>query len=158
MHQKSDGLIRAVAVFKFLKAATLIVTGVGILKMMHMDVGNKVFHWVAMLGLDPGRPFVNHVIEKATNLSPKRIEELGIVSLLYAGLFLTEGIGLWLLKRWGEWFTVIITSSLVPFEVYEIFRHPSAIKIAVLAINVAIVVYLIYRIRTDARRTAPIHQ
>lgn len=151
MHQKSDGLIRAVAVFKFLKAATLIVTGVGILKMMHMDVGDKVVHWVAMLGIDPGRPFVNHAIEKASHLSPKKIEELGLASFVYAGLFLTEGIGLWLLKRWGEWFTVIITSSLVPFEVYEIFRHPSAIKIVVLVINIAIVVYLIYRIRTDAQ-------
>jgi uncharacterized membrane protein (DUF2068 family) len=70
------------------------------------------------------------------------------VSFIYAGLFLTEGIGLWLMKRWAEWFTVIITSSLVPFEVYELYRDPSATKILVLVINVAVVIYLLYRIRS----------
>lgn len=155
MNSSQNRFIRLVAVFKLLKAATLIVTGVGILKMMHMDVGDKVFHWVAMLGLDPGRPYVNHVIEKATNLSPTKIEELGIVSFVYAGLFLTEGTGLWLEKRWAEWFTVIITSSLVPLEVYEICKHPTAVKIVVLALNIAIVGYLIYHIRTQAHDRRP---
>jgi uncharacterized membrane protein (DUF2068 family) len=72
--------------------------------------------------------------------------------MVYAGLFLTEGIGLWLEKRWAEWLTVIITSSLVPIEIYEIYRHPTAIKIAVLLINIAIVAYLLYRIRDKRMR------
>jgi uncharacterized membrane protein (DUF2068 family) len=151
MDRKSDGLIRVVAVFKLVKAATLIVTGFGILKLMHMDVATVVDHWIARLGVDPGSHLLNGAIAKVTNLSPKKIEEIGLVSFVYAALFLTEGIGLWLLKRWAEWFTAIITSSLVPLEVYEIFRHPTALKIVVLAINVAIVGYLIYRIRTDPR-------
>jgi uncharacterized membrane protein (DUF2068 family) len=89
------------------------------------------------------------MLERAANLTPNNIKGLGIVSFIYAGLFLTEGIGLWLVKRWAEWFTVIITSSLVPLEVYEIYRHPSPIKILVLVINIAVVGYLLYRIRTD---------
>jgi uncharacterized membrane protein (DUF2068 family) len=68
-------------------------------------------------------------------------------SFVYAALFVAEGTGLWLEKRWGEWLTVIITSTLIPVEIYEIYRHPSGIKVAVLVINVGIVVYLIYRIR-----------
>jgi uncharacterized membrane protein (DUF2068 family) len=46
----------------------------------------------------------------------------------------------------AEWFTVIITGSLVPFECYEIFRRPTPIKILLLIINIAIVGYLLYRI------------
>ena len=87
-------------------------------------------------------------IEKASNLSHAKVKGLGIVSFIYAGLFLTEGIGLWLIKRWAEWFTIIITSSLVPVEIYEIHHHPTAIKILVLVINIAVVVYLLYRIRS----------
>lgn len=151
MQSSQDRVIRLVAVFKILKAATLIVTGIGILKLMHMDVARELDHWVAMLGLDPGSRYVSQAIQRATNLSPHRIRELGLVSFVYAGLFLTEGIGLWLLKRWAEWFTVIITSSLLPFEIYEIHRHPTAIKIVVLVINVAIVVYLLYRIAKEPR-------
>ena len=38
--------------------------------------------------------------------------------MIYAELFLTEGIGLWLEQRWAEWLTVIITSALIPIEIY----------------------------------------
>jgi uncharacterized membrane protein (DUF2068 family) len=102
-----------------------------------------------MLGLDPGNQYIGRALEKAANLSPNKIKGLGIVSFIYAGLFLTEGIGLWLVKRWAEWFTVIVTSSLVPVEVYEVLRHPTPVKILVLLINVAVVGYLLYRIRTE---------
>jgi uncharacterized membrane protein (DUF2068 family) len=47
----------------------------------------------------------------ASNLRPDKIEQLGLGSMIYAGLFLTEGIGLWLEKRWAEWLTVIIIES-----------------------------------------------
>ena len=95
--------------------------------------------------------YVNEAFEKAIRLSPHRIKELGLVSFVYAGLFLTEGLGLWFLKRWAEWFTVIITSSLVPVEVWEICRHPSAVKVVVLGINLAVVGYLVWRIRKEPR-------
>lgn len=75
------------------------------------------------------------------------MKDLGVGSFVYAALFLTEGIGLWLLKRWAEWFTVGITASLVPLEVWEIHHHPTAVKILVLMINIAVVGYLLYRIR-----------
>ena len=135
--------------FKLAKAALLIATGVGILKLMHMDVAGALDYWIARLGLDPGSRYVNEAFEKAIHLSPHRIKELGLVSFVYAGLFLTEGLGLWFLKRWAEWFTVIITSSLVPVEVWEICRHPSGVKVVVLGINLAVVGYLVWRIRKE---------
>ena len=135
--------------FKLLKAILMIAVGVGTLKLLHRDVASVLEHWVTMLGLDPGNEYIDRLLEKAANLSPNKIKGLGIVSFIYAGLFLTEGIGLWLVKRWAEWFTIIITSSLVPFEVYEIHRHPTPIKMLVLVINVAVVGYLLYRIRSE---------
>jgi uncharacterized membrane protein (DUF2068 family) len=151
MNPSHSGLIRLIAVFKLFKAASLIVVGFGILRLIHKDVGAQLEHWVAMLGFDPGSRIISHAIEKATNASPRKIREFGIVSFIYAGLFLTEGIGLWLMKRWAEWFTVIITSSLVPVEIYEIFHHPTAIKVLVLVINIAVVAYLLYRIKGESR-------
>jgi uncharacterized membrane protein (DUF2068 family) len=100
------------------------------------------------LGLDPGNRFVDATLARASNLSPEQIKKLGLGSFLYAALFLTEGTGLWLLKRWGEWLTVIITGSLVPVEIYEIYRHPSEVKVAVLVVNVGVVGYLIHHIRS----------
>jgi uncharacterized membrane protein (DUF2068 family) len=96
---------------------------------------------------------VDAALSKASDLRPEQIKRLGLGSFLYAALFLAEGTGLWMQKLWGEWLTVTITGSLVPVEVYAIDRHPSAVKVVVLVINLGIVGYLLHRIRS--RRTAP---
>ena len=147
MKASHSRLLQLIALFKLVKAALLIAVGVGALKLLHKDVAGAVEHWVELLRLDPNNHYIDTALEKASNLTPDKIKELGLGSMVYAGLFLTEGIGLWLEKRWAEWLTVIITSSLIPLEIYEIYRHPTAIKIAVLLINIAIVAYLVYRIR-----------
>lgn len=147
MKSSDDRLLRLIAVFKFLKAGLLIALGVGLFKLLHKDVGEVLEHWCEALRLDPGSHFVNLALEKAMKVRPGQVKKLGLGSFLYAGLFLAEGTGLWLRKRWGEWLTVIITSSLVPFEIYEIYGHPSYVKAVVLVLNVAVVVYLIWHIR-----------
>ena len=147
MKSSNDKVLRLIAVFKFLKSAALIALGVGAFKLLHKDLCDLTEYWVRALRLDPGSRYVEVALAKVVNLHPDQIKKLGLVSFLYAGLFLAEGMGLWLQKRWGEWLTVIITSSLLPVEIYEIYRHPSAVKVAVLALNLGIVVYLIYRIR-----------
>jgi len=152
MKSSDDGLLRLIAVFKFLKAALLIALGIGLFKLLHKDIGDVLEHWFEALRLDPGRHFVNLALEKAAHVSPAQVKKLGLGSFLYAGLFLTEGTGLWLRKRWGEWLTVIITSSLIPVELYEIYRHASYTKSVVLALNVAIVIYLIYHMGTAGSR------
>jgi uncharacterized membrane protein (DUF2068 family) len=149
MKTSDDWLIRLIAVFKFVKAGLLIALGVGVFRLVHKDLGSVIEHWCEAMRLDPGSHFVNLALEKAAHVSPEQVKKLGLGSFLYAGLFLAEGTGLWLRKRWGEWLTVIITSSLVPVEIYEIYRRPSYVKVVVLALNVAIVVYLIYHIRSQ---------
>ena len=146
MQSSEIGLLRLIAFFKLVKAALLILTGIGLLKLVHLDPAAELEHWIIKLGLDPGSRLLNHAIERVTNIPPNRIKELGIGTFIYAALFLTEGIGLWMLKRWAEWFTVIATGSLIPIEAYEIYRHPTPLKFLVVLLNVAIVVYLAYRI------------
>lgn len=146
----ADGrLLRVIAVFKFLKAALLVALSAGAFRMLHQDLGMRLDHWVRALRLDPGNRYVEHLLMRLSNLSPIQIKRIGLAGLLYAGLFVVEGTGLWLKRRWGEWVTVVLTGMLVPVEVYEIVQRPTAIKVLVLLVNVGIVVYLIYRIRMD---------
>ena len=146
--RKDAALLRAIAVFKFLKAASLIAVSVGVFRIMHQDMGMRLEHVIRALRLDPGNRYVEMLLARVSNLSPEQVKRFGVVGLIYAGLFLVEGTGLWLQRRWGEWATVVITGGLVPIEVYEILRHPSLVKIGVLLVNVAVVWYLIHRIRT----------
>ena len=105
--------------------------------------------WVLRLGLDPGSRQVGRFLVKAAALTPSRLRELGVGSLVYAAVFLTEGLGLWRLKRWAEWLTVLITSSLVPVEAYEIYQHPTVVRVLLVLVNLGVVAYLVYRIRSD---------
>jgi uncharacterized membrane protein (DUF2068 family) len=147
MKSSQDGLLRLIAIFKFFKAALLVALGVGLFKLLHKNVGDVLEHWSEALRLDPGSHFLNLALMRAGHLSPQQVRKLGFGSFFYAALFLAEGTGLWLRKRWGEWLTITITGSLVPLEIYEIYRHFSYVKVVVLVLNVAVVIYLIYHIR-----------
>jgi uncharacterized membrane protein (DUF2068 family) len=80
-------------------------------------------------------------------LDDRRLKELSIGTFIYAGVFLVEGVGLALKKRWAEYFTIITTSSFLPIEIYEVARRVSGGKILALVINLAVVVYLIVELR-----------
>ena len=147
MKTSQTKVVRLIALFKLLKGVLLIAVGVAALKLLHTDIASLVESWVAVLGLDQNSRFVGRALSTAAALTPNRVRDLIMGSFLYGGLFLTEGIGLWLLKRWAMWFTVIITGSFLPLEIYELTRHPSAGKIGLLAANLALVGYLIRRIR-----------
>jgi uncharacterized membrane protein (DUF2068 family) len=146
MKTSQTRVVRLIALFKLLKGVLLIAVGVAALKLLHTDIATLVESWVAVLGLDQNSRFVGRALSTTAALTPNRVRDLIVGSFLYGGLFLTEGIGLWLLKRWAMWFTVIITGSFLPLEIYELTRHPSAGKIGLLAVNLALVGYLIRRI------------
>jgi uncharacterized membrane protein (DUF2068 family) len=153
MKSSQSGLIRLIAIFKLLKASLLIVVGVGALKLFHHGGYGAMEHWVTKLGVNPGGRYVDQAISKVANIPPSKLKDFGLGSFVYAVLFLTEGIGLWLMKTWAEWFTVLITASLVPLEIYEIHHRPTIPKMVVFAINVAVVVYLLFRIRKERSST-----
>jgi len=77
------------------------------------------------------------------SLGARRLRAISAGTFLYAGLLLTEGVGLLRRRRWAEYFTVIVTGSFIPLELYELTRRISLIRFVVLAVNVAIVQYLL---------------
>ena len=142
--------LRVIAVLKFVNAVLLIGLSVGAFRLLHRDLGDVLEHWVRALRLAPGNRFVDAALEKASLVTPAQIKKVGLGGLIYAGFFLAEGTGLWRRKRWGEWLTVVITSTLVPVEIWETYRHPTALKVVALVLNVGIVAYLIWRIRRES--------
>jgi uncharacterized membrane protein (DUF2068 family) len=145
--RKGTAALVLIALFKLLKGILLIAAGIGALKLLHKDVFETVSHWVDILRVDPDNRFIHGLISRVLSISPKQLQAASVGTFVYAALLLTEGTGLLLRKRWAEYFTIITTAGLIPLEVYEIVRRVTAAKIAVLIINVAIVVYLIARVR-----------
>ena len=146
--KSSDGtLIRLIALFKLLKTILFIAVGIGAFKLLYGDAAAMLERWVTALGLDPGNQFIERALDKAAGLTPNKIKGVGVGSFIYAALFLTEGIGLWRYRKWAEWLTVIATSSLIPFEIYELARRLTLPRVGALVVNVAVVVYLVVQLR-----------
>ncbi len=95
-----------------------------------------------------------HLIDWLTAMTPHNIELIATLACSYALLYATEGVGLWLQKRWAEYLTTVATASLIPFEIWELTRGLSLLKAAALALNVAIVIYL-YRVLKSDRKYLP---
>ena len=129
--------------------------GLGALQLLHPDVAARAQQWVATLATSSDRRIVQQLIALVGNLSPARLEALGIGAFLYAALFATEGVGLWLRKRWAEFLTVIATLTFVPVAVFELTRKVSPSRLAALVLNLVVVAYLARRL-LSRRRDEPL--
>jgi uncharacterized membrane protein (DUF2068 family) len=85
-----------------------------------------------------------HSLDQLFSLSSGKLRLVGAAIAVYALLEGAEAIGLWFQKRWAEYLTFIVTTSLIPFEVYELSKRVSVFKVIAIVINVAIVVYLLF--------------
>ena len=70
----------------------------------------------------------------------------------------TEAYGLWHAREWAEWFALLSGAAYMPFEVYELARHPTVFKWGILGINTLIVLYLAWLLRDSYRRRTRVRE
>jgi uncharacterized membrane protein (DUF2068 family) len=149
-NRRRDSILLVIGVLKLFKAALLLIVAVGAIKLLHRDVAAVLVKWSSAVRVDPDSHFVELIIQKLGFLNDRVLAEIGAASLFYAALLAIEGLGLCFRKRWAEYMTTIITISLLPMEAYTLLRQFSVAKLFVTLLNVAIVWYLIRRLRQDA--------
>lgn len=145
---KNAGMLRVIGGFKLAKALLLVAAAFGALSLAGHDVGGVLARVAEQLRIDPSSRLFQEVLGKLGQISPK-LRTAGVGGLCYAGLFGVEGVGLLMGKRWAEWLTVIATGSLIPLEVFELVKRFTVIRLAVLLLNIAIVVYLVFRLKRE---------
>ncbi len=140
-----------IGAFKIIKASLFLIAALSVFHIVHRDTQlemRKVLHAFRISG---DREFAKQLMLKANVVDASRKELIGSILAFYAALFATEGTGLLLRKRWGEWFTAILTSTGIPIEVYALCHHPDALKIGALFLNVVILWFLILHLRRSSR-------
>ena len=145
--------LRLIAAFKLLKGFALLALGIGALKLLHRDVEAIAVHWINVFQVDPHSYYMNLLLAKLSILDDRRLKELSAGTFIYSAIFLTEGVGLALGKRWAEYLTIISTGSLLPLEIYELAKHATISKVVALVINLAVVVYLVLELRRFPKRS-----
>jgi uncharacterized membrane protein (DUF2068 family) len=87
---------------------------------------------------------LTHRIDELFSLRSAKLHLFAAIALTYALIEGIEAVGLWYGKRWAEYLTLIVTSSLLPVEVYELTQHATPFKLLALIVNIAVVAYLLY--------------
>ena len=149
---RSAFILRALAIERWVRAVVLILLGLAVLRLKSTRVSLKELFQRDLASLDPFFRQIHlnvadsstiHSIETFLDAKPSTYNLIAAGLLVYGALQLAEGIGLWSLQRWGEYVAVVGTTLFVPLEVYELTEKISWLKLVVLVVNVAAVIYLL---------------
>ena len=136
-----------IAAFKLLKGLLLLAVAIGALRLLHRDTAVEVYRWANAFRVDPGNRYLHRLLARLSVLDEKTLRALSVGTFLYSALFLTEGTGLLLRKRWAEYFTTVVTFSFIPLEIYELARRLTFARELMLLLNIAVVIYLAIDLR-----------
>jgi uncharacterized membrane protein (DUF2068 family) len=149
---RSAFILRGLAVERWVRGLILMLLAAAVFKLKSTQVSVKELFDKDLSSL---KPFFNqihfnvsdsatvHSIEKVLNAKPSTLNLIAVGILFYGLLQIAEGIGLWSLQRWGEYVAVVGTTLFIPLEVYELTDRISWLKISILVLNVAAVLYLL---------------
>ena len=149
---RSAFILRLLALERWIRGTIIVLLGFAVLRLSSTQVSLKQLFDRDVSAL---RPFFNQIhfnvddsatisaIEKVLTTRHATLDLIAAFMFFYGGLQLIEGLGLWLLKRWGEYFAVVATSLFLPLEIYEITEKVTWLRVVAFAVNLAAVVYLL---------------
>jgi uncharacterized membrane protein (DUF2068 family) len=138
-----------IALDKFVKAAGLVIASFALTPAWH----DAVLNWAGNAQLTPHNWLITHAlhsIEIALGYPPRSLHLVRLFVIIYAGLYLIEGTGLFFEKKWAEWMVVIGVGAFLPVEVYDYIRKPRWTMVIVFLLNVLMAIYLLWRIHREA--------
>jgi len=148
--------LKFIAIFKIVKGLLLLFIGFSLL------VLNSRTHWLDALSdwadeeiLLVHSKIVLYLLNKLQAvLADGQLRVPGLLALFYSAILFTEGIGVYLQKRWAEFLMVFATATLIPFEVKHVWHRPSVAGFAILAVN-CFIVWFLYRVLKREKHHAP---
>jgi uncharacterized membrane protein (DUF2068 family) len=142
-----DRGLLAIGLFKLFEAVFFVLVGAGAIHFIHHDLGDAAWRLAIRLRMDPDGRLVSFVLDRLDAVTAHRLKQIGVATFFYAGLRVTEGVGLVLEKVWAEYLTLGVTMAFLPWELYEIVRHLDWIRVGLLVINLLVLAYLVWWLR-----------
>jgi uncharacterized membrane protein (DUF2068 family) len=141
-------IIRALAVERLFRAVVIVLAAYAVWKFRGargsiqatLDRDLPIFR---AAGFKVDQMTVVHELEKALTAKPSTLALLTLMLTAYALIEVLEGVGLWLLKRWGEYFAVIATSVFLPLEIHDLAKGITMTRVVTFSINILAVIYLL---------------
>lgn len=139
--------LRLIAAFEALKAMAVIAAGFGLLTLLHRDLQTMAETWIAHFHLNPASRYPRIFLSLAARIGDTQLWLLAAGAAAYASVRLAEAYGLWRDRAWASWLGALSGAIYVPIELFELVERITALRMITFAINVAIVAYLVLRLR-----------
>ncbi len=149
-----NGWLLLIAGYKFFHALLFVAIGLGAHRLLHKDIADEIDLLARHLRFNPESRLVSFILAKAPLINDPLLRRIGLFAFCYAAVTLVEGIGLYLEKAWGEFITLAITASFLPWEIFEVVRRLTWVRISLLTINFLVFVYLLKLIAERGRERA----
>jgi uncharacterized membrane protein (DUF2068 family) len=146
--RKSDQVLWMIGAWKIFYGLLLLGVGIGAFNLIGKNLSTELWFWVERWNIDFHNHYIQLLFRKAALMDGKKLFFLSVMTFGYAALFFVEGIGLILGKYWAKWLVIFVTSSFIPGELYHLARQFDWLDLILLVINVACVVFLVWRIKT----------
>ena len=156
--QHHNRLLLLIAAYKLLNALLFIAIGFGAHRLLHKDIADQIELFTRHLRFNPESRLINFILEKASLVNDPVLRRIGFFAFAYAGITLAEAVGLYLEKAWGEYLTLAIAASFLPWELFELFRRLTWIRVGLFSINALVLFYLLQLVLGQARRRAKAHK
>lgn len=149
---RSAFILRFLALERFVRGLLIGALGVGVLQFKSSQVSvREIFQrdlkaakpLLDQLGWNATDSGLLHSVDRVLNARGSTLTLVGAFLIGYGVLQLVEGVGLWRLERWGEYFAVVATSLFLPLEIYELVEKVTLLRVGALLLNVAAVLYLL---------------
>ena len=138
---------RVVAVFEAVKGIAAVAVGAGVLSLLHRNVADVAGQLAKHLHLNPAKNHPQVFVDLASRIQDTHLRVIAVGAACYAALRLVMAWGLWFERSWAEWLTAASAGIYVPFEVYELCRGVTGLKLATLLGNLLIIAVMIFVIR-----------
>ena len=149
-HCRQLKALRAVAFVEFLKGFVVLLAGFGVLSLVHRDAWDVAESFLEWLHISPETHYAQVFLNLADQVTDAKLWAVAIGALTYSSLRFGEAYGLWRERAWAEWLALISGAIYLPFEIVELARKPDWIRLTVLAVNLAVVLYMAF-LRWQAR-------
>lgn len=140
---KKETFLKFIIIQKLILGPLEIVLSLKLLTLLNKDMEAFALDLAGLFNLDIGNYYVNAAVREVGLMEYNTMLGISIGIFLLGVLVLVEGVGLHLRRRWAEWLTVAATAVFIPFEVYEVALRATPVKLGALALNCAIVWYLV---------------
>jgi uncharacterized membrane protein (DUF2068 family) len=155
--QRRERYLKLIAVFKILKGLLLLGVGVSLIFLnSRTHLLDRIGDWAGdELALVHSRAVHYFLNQLQDVVAGGQLRVLGLVSLFYSAVLLTEGIGVYLQQRWAEILMVCATAVLIPFEVRHLIFRPSVTAGIILAVN-CFIVWFLWRVLRREKKILPV--